>query len=302
MSGFLMTPLLAVHISDGVLTAPWLLGGFAGAAVLALLGAWRIRDEEIPQTALLTAAFFVVTLIHVRVPPTSVHLLFNGLLGVILGRRAGLAIPVGLFLQAALLGHGGFTTLGINTCVMGLPAFVSWGLFVACTRFPRARAPWFRALIVVVSVMVWTLSLVYGIALLTSNAARTVLSLDTRWADRLTLYPGILGGALLLGLMAAWWERRLESAPEFSIGLLIGVTSVLLTALLNCIVLVFGGQEDWPALVLAVVVPHIFIALIEGVVLGFALGFLARVKPELIGWPGTEDAKCVVGPLSSPAS
>src|SRR5438132_11685586 len=121
--------LWAVHISDGVLAGPWLAGGFVVAALLAVLGAWRIRDEEIPQVALLTAAFFVASLIHVRVGPTSVHLLLNGLVGVVLGWRAGLAIPVGLFLQAALLGHGGMTTIGVNSCVMVLPALLASYLF-----------------------------------------------------------------------------------------------------------------------------------------------------------------------------
>ena len=73
----------------------------------------------------MAAAFFVATLIHVKVGPTSVHLLLNGLVGVILGRRAPLAIAVGLFLQAALLGHGGFLPLGVNTCVMSLPALLA---------------------------------------------------------------------------------------------------------------------------------------------------------------------------------
>src|SRR6476660_9158966 len=117
ISDFTDLALWAVHISDGVLAAPWWLGGFAVAGLLALFGAWRIREEEVPQVALLTAAFFVASLIHVRVGPTSVHLLLNGLVGVVLGRRAALAIPVGLALQVALLGHGGFTTIGINSCI-----------------------------------------------------------------------------------------------------------------------------------------------------------------------------------------
>src|SRR5579871_5672190 len=124
MAPVVFDPLWAVHISDGALTWPWVYGGFVVAALLLLIGAWGIRDEEIPQVALLTAAFFVASLIHVKVGFSSAHLLLNGLVGVILGRRAALAIPVGLFLQAALIGHGGFTTLGINSCVMVLPALV----------------------------------------------------------------------------------------------------------------------------------------------------------------------------------
>src|SRR5690348_3625529 len=114
--------LFAVHISDGVLTWPWLAGGFAVAAALLTLGAWRLRDEEIPRIAILTAAFFIASLIHIRVGPTSIHLLLSGLVGVVLGPRAGLAIAVGLVLQVLLIQHGGYGTLGVNTFVMALPA------------------------------------------------------------------------------------------------------------------------------------------------------------------------------------
>src|SRR5438270_4021392 len=134
----------AVHISDGVLTGPWLAAGFAGAALLLWSACYRVRDDEIPRIALLTSAFFVASLIHIRVGPTSVHLLLNGLVGAVLGRRAALAIPVGLFLQAALLGHGGLTTLGVNSCVLALPALLAWQLFGLLRRVPWVRRPWFR--------------------------------------------------------------------------------------------------------------------------------------------------------------
>src|SRR5438876_252344 len=147
----------AVHIADGILTAPWLAGGAATAVLLAVFGAWRIREEEIPQVAVLTAAFFVASLIHVRVGPTSVHLLLNGLIGVVLGRRAALAIPVGLFLQAALIGHGGFTTLGINSCVMVLPALLAGQMFLGLQRVPWIHRPWFRAGLVAGSALLWML-------------------------------------------------------------------------------------------------------------------------------------------------
>src|SRR4051812_3100228 len=80
--------LLAVHIADNVLAWPWLGGGWVLAATLVFFGAWRMRDEEIPRVALLTAAFFVASSIHVRLGPGSAHLLLGGLLGVVLGRRA----------------------------------------------------------------------------------------------------------------------------------------------------------------------------------------------------------------------
>src|SRR6516225_7841330 len=131
--------LWAVHISDGVLSAPWLAAGFLVAGLLALAASYRVRDEEIPRIALLSAAFFVASLMHLRLGPTSVHLLLNGLVGVVLGRRAPLAILIGLGLQAALLGHGGFSTIGINACVLTLPALAASGFFAALLYFWQNR-------------------------------------------------------------------------------------------------------------------------------------------------------------------
>src|SRR5947209_6162365 len=114
--------IFAVHISDGVLREPvWVCGWFAAAALVAFSG-WRVREDEIPRIGVLTAAFFVASQIHVRLGPTSVHLLLNGLLGLVLGRRAPLAIAVGLLLQSLLFEHGGKTTLGVNVVVYSLPA------------------------------------------------------------------------------------------------------------------------------------------------------------------------------------
>jgi cobalt/nickel transport system permease protein len=111
-----------MHLSDGILPGPTLIVGFVAAAALARWGAMSLRDEDTPRVAVFTAAFFCASLLHFKVPPTSVHLLFHGLLGVVLGRRALLAIPIGLGLQAALLGHGGITTLGVNATMFGLAA------------------------------------------------------------------------------------------------------------------------------------------------------------------------------------
>jgi ABC-type Co2+ transport system permease subunit len=279
-----MMTLLAVHIADGILTWPWWAGGFAVTALLMLPGAWRIRDEEIPRVALLTAAFFVVSLVHVRVGPTSVHLLLNGLVGVVLGRRAALAIPVGLFLQAFLLQHGGYTTLGVNSVVLTLPALLAGVAFARLHRVPWAREPWFRAAVVALCTFTWVLSLVYSVALLATNRVTQLDVLDTAPANAITFHPLTLAAAVSLSVLAARLERRLENAPEFPLGLLVGEMAVLATLALNCAVLLWGGQEDWHTLALLVFVAHLPIAVVEGVVMGFTVGFLARVKPDLLGW------------------
>lgn len=126
--------LLAVHLSDGAWATSWLVGGFAVAAVLLLPAGWRITEDEIPRIGVFTAAFFVASSIHFKLLVTSVHLLLNGLVGVVLGRRAMLAITVGLGLQYLLLAHGGYTTLGLNACIVGIPAVAAGALFPVLRR------------------------------------------------------------------------------------------------------------------------------------------------------------------------
>src|SRR5262245_12045248 len=109
-----MPSLFAVHLADGVLSDPAWIGGIVNACFLVAFSMWRVGDDEITRIGVMTAAFFVASQIHLPLGVTSAHLLLNGLVGVILGRRAGVAIAVGLFLQAFLFGHGGLTALGMN--------------------------------------------------------------------------------------------------------------------------------------------------------------------------------------------
>jgi ABC-type Co2+ transport system permease subunit len=258
--------LLAVHISDHVLAIPWLASGFALAAALVFLGARRLQDEEIPRIALLSAAFFITSLIHVRLPPTSVHLILNGLVGVLLGWRACLAIPVALLLQVVFIQHGGYTTLGVNTCVMAVPALAAYYAFHALRRFPWWRHPWFRSFLVALSAILWTQSLIYSMTLLWTTSAGDLTTIDLDAANAGLTSPWTWSVSFGVAALLVLVERRLETTPEFPLGLLIGELTVLITLGLNCAVLI-----------------HLPIAVIEGVVLGFAVGFLARVKPEMLG-------------------
>lgn len=274
---------MAVHISDGVLTWPWLVAGFVLAALLFWAGTWRLRDEEIPRIAILTAAFFISSLIHIRMPMTSIHLLLSGLVGVVLGPRAVLAIAVGLVLQLFLIEHGGRWTLGINTCVMAIPALLSWIAFRTLHRMSWTRHPVARALLVGFGAAILFLSGVYS-GILIWLTPLTHLDADTfAQANAWMLNPWVLVSAVVFAAIAVIVEIRLENTPEFPLGFLIGAMSVLVTAGLNCVVLILGGETNWPLAPLFLVIAHLPFAVVEGVILGVIVGFLAQVKPELLG-------------------
>lgn len=118
-----------MHIADGVLPAWTLLAGFLATSALLYFSLYKIDAEEIPKISLVTAALFVASLAHFPVGPTSVHLLLDGLAGMMLGRRAFVSVFVALALQAAFFQHGGLTALGINALNMGIPALLAWQIF-----------------------------------------------------------------------------------------------------------------------------------------------------------------------------
>jgi len=118
-----------MHISEGVLSGPVLLSGAALAAAGTAVGLKQLDYDRIARTGILSAAFFVASLIHIPVGPTSVHLILNGILGIMLGWCAFPAILIALLLQALFFQFGGFTSLGVNTIIMALPAVVCYYLF-----------------------------------------------------------------------------------------------------------------------------------------------------------------------------
>jgi len=118
-----------MHISEGVLSAPVLISGFLLATAGTAIGLKKLDLNRIPQVALLSAGFFVASLIHVPIGPANTHLILNGLLGIFLGWVSFPAILISLILQAVLFQFGGVTTLGINTLNMALPALICFYLF-----------------------------------------------------------------------------------------------------------------------------------------------------------------------------
>jgi cobalt/nickel transport system permease protein len=123
-----------MHISEGVLSAPVLIAGAAVAVAGVSVGLRRMDNENIPKVAVLSSAFFVASLIHVPLGPASVHLVLNGISGILLGWLSFPSIFVALTLQAILFQFGGITTLGVNTVVMALPGVICYYLFRGYVR------------------------------------------------------------------------------------------------------------------------------------------------------------------------
>jgi cobalt/nickel transport system permease protein len=129
-----------MHISEGVLSAPVLTAGAALTAAGTAVGLKRIDYDHIARAGLLAAAFFVASLVHVPIGPSSVHLILNGLVGLLLGWGAFPVILVALVLQAVFFQYGGITTLGVNTLIMALPAVACHYLFGRWLHARRRQA------------------------------------------------------------------------------------------------------------------------------------------------------------------
>ncbi|MFC1645837.1 cobalt transporter CbiM [Candidatus Omnitrophota bacterium] len=123
-----------MHISEGVLSLPVLATGYLCSAVGVGIGLKKLKEEDMVRTAIFSSAFFVASLIHVPFGPASVHLILNGLVGILLGWPCFCAIFIALLLQAVLFQFGGITTLGINTLNMALPALICYFVFSRIIR------------------------------------------------------------------------------------------------------------------------------------------------------------------------
>jgi len=118
-----------MHIVDGALSNPVVIGGAVAAAGGIAMGLKSLDIDRIPTAGVLSASFFVASLIHVPIGPSSVHLILNGLAGLLLGWAAFPALFVGLLLQAVFFGFGGLTVLGVNTFNIAMPAVLAWIIF-----------------------------------------------------------------------------------------------------------------------------------------------------------------------------
>ncbi|MFW5735176.1 MAG: cobalt transporter CbiM [Oceanidesulfovibrio sp.] len=190
-----------------------------------MAGAWlglrRLDFDHLIAAATLSSAFFVGSLIHVPLGPSSVHLLLNGLLGMILGWVAFPCILVALLLQSLLFQFGGIIVLGVNTMNVAVPAIL----------------------------------------------CRMLLQKHIQAGGKRAAAAGFIGGA----------------------------GAVLGTALMAALSVAFT-DAGFMGTAKLVVVAHLPVMIIEGLVTMFAVGYLARTHPSILGMgnglqlPGCKEA------------
>jgi cobalt/nickel transport system permease protein len=191
------------HIPDGVLSMPVLVAGSAVSLGLLAVSLRRLDDARIPQAAVLSAAFFVSSLITVPVGPSSVHLLLNGLMGLLLGWLAVPALLVALILQAAFFGYGGITALGVNLMNMALPALLCAALLrPLLIKDLSARRAWWTGAAAGGLGVAATGALVAGALALGGEAFRPAANIIA-----LTFAPLAVAEALITGVVVAFLFR-----------------------------------------------------------------------------------------------
>jgi len=262
-----------MHISEGILPLPVLAAGAVLTAGGTLLGLRKLEHEKIPLAGLMAASFFVASLIHVRLGPASVHLVLNGLAGLLLGWTAFAAILVALFLQAILFFFGGLTTLGVNTFIMAAPAVILGILLrpAICSRkgLSRPKAALTSAL---------------SFAVLGVLSAAVIMS----WKDLVarTDYPrlnymtlGIVAAACMTagGVLGPFIRTNLKSLAAFTLGAgAVGVSAFLVAASL------FLCGDDFRQPGRLIIASHIVIMIVEGIITVSCLAFLRKVRPEIL--------------------
>ena len=118
-----------MHISEGILSGGVLIAGWAGTLTGISIGLKKTETEKIVKTALISSAFFLASLVHIKIGVSSTHLSLIAPTGLILGQAVFPAIFVALLLQALLFHFGGILVLGTNTFTMAFSALLTHIIF-----------------------------------------------------------------------------------------------------------------------------------------------------------------------------
>ena len=123
-----------MHISEGILSGSVLVTCWAGTIIGTAYGLKHTDTDKTVRTALISSAFFLASLVNVRIGPSSTHLSLLAPMGIILGNSVFPAVLVALMLEALLFHFGGLLVLGANTFTMAFSALMTYIIFGRAIR------------------------------------------------------------------------------------------------------------------------------------------------------------------------
>ena len=257
-----------VMVPDGVF--PWWLSaaGWLLAGLLVGLATWRLRAAPaarmVPLVGVMTAVMFAI--MSLELVPIGYELHLTALTGMVLGSWFG-AIAALLFnALRALIGDGAFTNIGLNTVITWTEIAAGAGLFAALRRLAgRRRVAVAAGVAAFVSLLLSTLVFIGVVGLSTVDPAEVLHTgaYDVE-AGGFKERPGA-GGLVSLRLGEAH-----QAHPEPAAA---GGTTFQPPGLARFALVILGlGMIGWT---------------IEALFTAAIAGFLARVRPDLLGLRAT---------------
>lgn len=120
-----------IHIPDGVIPAFWAVAGYIATGVILAVALTVIRNADrralVPRIGVMAALMMAAMSVPLGFIPYHVNL--TALTAVTLGPWAGFIAVFITNLMLALVVHGGITTVGLNTLVIGAEVFAAWAVF-----------------------------------------------------------------------------------------------------------------------------------------------------------------------------
>ena len=285
-------PIFGVHLPDGLIQGPGIISGWCIAFLLILWGGRNLDNEEIPKISLLTAVFFLTSLFPIQVPGgPKTHLLLNGLIGVILGQRSVLAIAPALFLQSPLFAHGGLLSLGLNICVMTLPALMISPFAKIIQKPLLLGKPPIQLSICFIIIITSIFAVTAGVLMLAWQLKYDEKSEIVNQVVLFLVSPISILGFTITSIIVSWILFKSRNGMLFAMGFFIGLLGVLFTIFLHTFTMLVCAVPNMEPIIFITCMIHLPLAIIEGLTVGIMLSFLAKVKPQLlnpIGYSPTE--------------
>jgi cobalt/nickel transport system permease protein len=257
-----------LHIPDGVLPLWLIVAGWILAGSLLAFVSLRPRSAKTTRQLPLLGVMAALMLVGmtVEIVPIAYHINLAVMAGIVLGPMLGFLAAFIVNLMLAFFGHGGITVVGLNTLVVAMEAVVGFYLFRAAWSALAGRIPspaWPAAGATVIALALSTTAMIGIVGLSAVGGGGVPVE-----HDELSFRNPFEAGLLSMDTGHEGEEHEDEEHEEMSLATFAGLVYAL-------------GFFGW---------------ILEAGVTGAIVGYVARLRPDLVGVARRPDRE--VGALS----